>query len=506
MAANIILIILDCARFDESKRSESNLVHPFPNLDWLRQESVDFQNAVSVSNWTLPSHASVFSGAYPWTHGVHTRSELQLNSRRPVVTETLERCGYHTIALSANGLIDSQSGMLRGFNQTRWGTSVFDRLPRWLPERVKREDELRGAGGGKSQEKGSTLRLGSGFQLVTSSFLSRYPSLWDIGLRSINAIPGGSPSHFPTHSPWIEGVLDDWLSHVEPSRPVFAFVNLLEGHEPYIFDRIEAGSSHTWLEYARTPQDRASWVSGRSELNKSQWDLLHRLYRLALKKADARVGNIINILVRHHRWKNSLVIVTSDHGQSFGEDGLFFHVSGSGPAEVSIPLIIKFPQGEGKGSRQSRTVSLVDLAPTMLDAAGLLNGDEDAQYPSSPAHLEGVRLAPGRTKNWSDSRDGVFAMSDGHVSPIEQNGSSASRASLVEAIEVSYYAQGLRLVAQAKSNGEVQSKWLGPNGASIPQDSKGILDGLVERVSQLSKERSNRDSKSVRARLLTWGY
>jgi arylsulfatase A-like enzyme len=168
-----------------------------------------------------------------------------------------------------------------------------------------------------------------------------------------------------------------WLSVAgfEP-RPLFAFVHLLEPHTPYLLPRSESpaflskGRIDEAEEIARRYKFPYDFLEGKVEIAKDEFELLAILYDELLRYADGIVRDILSSLSVQNLLDNTLVIVTSDHGECFGEHGWYQHSSPSlyEPA-IRIPLIIRFPDAFPPGERVLTPVSIVDLFPTI---AGLL--------------------------------------------------------------------------------------------------------------------------------------
>src|SRR3972149_8651863 len=111
---NIIIIILDTARA-QSFSCYGYKRKTTPNIDRIAQGAVLFENAISPSPWTLPAHASIFTGMYPSRHGCHERHKF-LNRNLPTLPEILKNIGYRTIGISNNSWISKNFGFDRGFD------------------------------------------------------------------------------------------------------------------------------------------------------------------------------------------------------------------------------------------------------------------------------------------------------------------------------------------------------------------------------------------------------
>src|SRR5580692_752059 len=119
---NLLLVVLDCVRAWDFPGG-SNAAGPMPFVDSLRRESVDHPRTSSVAHWTVPAHASMFTGLYPWEHGVHAKGRLKLDAQGEAVGSLLQGAGYHTLSISANGLIAPSLGLVDGIDRSAWGVS-----------------------------------------------------------------------------------------------------------------------------------------------------------------------------------------------------------------------------------------------------------------------------------------------------------------------------------------------------------------------------------------------
>ena len=115
MKPNFLLMILDCTRADHvSCYGYDRPTTPF--LDSLAAEGTRFQNMVSSAPWTLPSHASLFTGTYSATHGA-TDEHRYLNSDFPTIAELLRDAGYATGAFCGNPWVSPETGFGRGVDR-----------------------------------------------------------------------------------------------------------------------------------------------------------------------------------------------------------------------------------------------------------------------------------------------------------------------------------------------------------------------------------------------------
>lgn len=125
---NIILIVLDTAR---AKSFSCYGYHrkTTPNIDRIAEEGVLYKWCFSPANWTIPSHASLFTGLYPSEHGCHAGNPL-LDENTPTLSELLRSVGYRTVGISCNGLVSELYGFRKGFDffYEVWTTPLFPEL------------------------------------------------------------------------------------------------------------------------------------------------------------------------------------------------------------------------------------------------------------------------------------------------------------------------------------------------------------------------------------------
>lgn len=366
---NVLVVVLDCARADDFS-SASNGGGGLPFISRLMKESEVYPRTVATAPWTIPSHASLFTGLYPWEHGCHAKSALRLDPARPRLAGMLRSAGYRTMSLSANHLICPDLGFTEGFDQSAWAGW-------WEPylriEGVERPPNVTGATGGAGEAAPALVeRSGALWGLIkrASRLAYRYPFVLDGAGRIISASRTERDRNEAPVSPWIEPTLGRWLARTPPDQPVFAFVNLLETHEPYYPDRALAPGLASWIRYSSERQDHVGWLSGRWEPTSQQYAQLRELYRRTFPAADRRVERIVAEFQRSGRWDNTLLVLTSDHGQAFGEQGILFHMLRLSEALTRVPLLVRRPGGEHGPSSAAGWASLVDVAPTVLDAVG----------------------------------------------------------------------------------------------------------------------------------------
>lgn len=371
---DVVLVVVDCARSSDpsSRRSTSpDLVAEVP------ADFVHYPRAAAAATWSLPSHASLFTGLYPWNHRCHNLAGLHLNPGHVTVAGRLREAGYATAAFSSNSILTPDSGLLAGFDLAAWGRwseNIFRSASTSPPHLVHLP-----ARSPPSKVRGKVAS-------AVASSLRHVPAVgYTINQVARRFQRRGSDGVAPV-SPWIEPTFDRWLSSVPSERRIFSVINLMDLHEPYLPERPSGRRNSDLLRFSLIPQDGRSYSERAVEPPLDWVTEVRHLYSDACRVASGRIRSVWESLERHGRERNTLFIVTSDHGQSLGEGGWFFHSHGQPRDElVRVPLAIHFPDSAMTEAAQDRTndwVSLVDLAPTIAKIVGVVPWD----------HLDGVSL------------------------------------------------------------------------------------------------------------------
>ncbi len=331
-APNVVVLVLDTVRALElSGYGYSRATSP--RLDELVREGVRFDRAVATAPWTLPSHATLFTGRFQRDLSVNWRAPL--DTVPPTLAEYFRGRGYATGGFVANMRFTTREyGLSRGFE-------------------TYRDYALIG-----SQVVGSTM----------------------LGRRAIGAWNDLTGDYVVLGRKDARTVIDEFLAwqEAEDDRPFFAFLNIFDAHEPY------APEAPYDLQFAeREPPTRRLEVGRRHSAEELQG--LRDAYDGAIASLDAQLGRMLDELSRRGVLDNTIVVVTSDHGEEFGEHGHVSHGNGLHFPALHIPLIVYWPKGNlPKGGVVSEPVSLADVAATIVDLAG------DAGEPP----LAGASLAP----------------------------------------------------------------------------------------------------------------
>lgn len=328
---NVILISLDTLRADHLgaygyERNSS------PELDAVANQSVLFERCFAQAPTTLPSHMSIFTGLYPRRHGVLKKS-LVLSDRTPTLASLLRERGYATAAFTGGGFV-----------RERFGYHGFDRF--------------------------------------------EHSDYWDASYRSEN-------DQFEEMLGWVDA----------RSEPFFLFWHSYRVHSPYnpppkadrfsdpaydgivvvdpdipteVCDGVEArGCQWKGLPYFQRILDRMNREDVQHVVDKYDGELL---------SLDALVGRLWKQLEARSLLENSVVVIVSDHGETFAERERNAKIGHGLPYRevLHVPLIVYAP-GLEAGRRRAEIVETIDLMPTVLDLVGV----------TTPAGLDGQSLANG---------------------------------------------------------------------------------------------------------------
>lgn len=316
---NIILITLDTTRADRLgcygyHRQTST------NLDQLASESVLYNRAIAPSSWTLPSHASLFTGKFTSSHGAQYDPEGPIRLSDAVG-------GPKSWPYRARGLAKDERTLAMVLKELGYVTGAVVGGP-WL----------KGAFG-----------LHKGFDFYDDS--------------EISSINGRSAKQITTRAvKWIEKVNGDrfflFLNYFDPHFPWFA-------PEGYAMRFLPKGTHRNgkMSTIGRPPEERTAEVN-------------HALYDAEILYMDHYIGYFLQMLKAENLYANSWIIVTADHGELLGEHGKFGHGKYLYEEELHVPLFMKYPDGEESARRTDSWVQLTEILPMICDRLGISVPDD----------------------------------------------------------------------------------------------------------------------------------
>ncbi|NOZ71994.1 MAG: sulfatase, partial [Chloroflexi bacterium] len=294
MPPNILFLVLDCVRYD-GLGCNGNPRAVSPAIDTLAAQGRRYTQAYAAAIWTLPSHASLFSGLHPRQHGVNVDQRF-LDASIPTMAEVLQQQGYQTAAFSTNAWVGPHFGLDRGFEHFAALWRIFPSMgrrpfPWWEKALRKRLLERRDKGAAK---------------------LNRYLQRW-------------------------------WQRQRDPQRPFFIFALYLDAHLPY---HPPPGYAQHWLQgealrAARAAnQDAWAYMAGEVEMTQADFAGLRALYDAEIQYVDDQVARLLEFLQKVGALEDTIVIITADHGENIGDHGLMDHQYCVYDTLAHVPLIV----------------------------------------------------------------------------------------------------------------------------------------------------------------------
>jgi arylsulfatase A-like enzyme len=389
---NVLLISLDSTRRDllgayGRRPARAPGLSPSPSLDRLAAEGVLLEEAYATSSWTLPSHLSILTGQPELVHAVD-QPYHRPDPLRPLLGEILTAHGYRSFGFFSGPYLEPHFGFARGFEEyracygpelraasTRHG-QMLERLQQ--AERAGDEAALRATRRATSRARQELETLSH--RDVSSEFVA------DAAIEALEraAAAGGGPFFIFAH------FFDPHYDYAPPSPWDLTFDPAYEGEvdgRDFIRDpriaRVDPAS----------PSGRRRVVSDR--------DLEHllALYEGELGWTDSQVGRLLARLDELGLARDTLVVVTADHGSEFFEHGSIGHRRTLDEEVVRVPLLLRLPGRLPAGRRVAGPVSTVAILPTVLDLTGV-------PAPESLASTSLVPLIDGREP---PGRRGVLA-------------------------------------------------------------------------------------------------
>ncbi len=346
---NVLVLMIDTLRKDHVgvygyPRSVT------PHLDRLARDARIFDRAYSTSSWTHPAVTSLFTSQYPSSHGVETKVS-SLNGGFETLAEAFEREGYRTGIFTASAFVPKIYGLDQGFqHEVSMGKPAYERL------------------------------------LITEYFgrtVGKIPMLpWHrhdlITLFEEWCRPALVLDWLTT--PRLSDAFRRWIEQIGGEN-FFAYVHVLEPHTPYVGRGIYAPPGPLDFKYGASgatlyPFDVAPPIpadSLRLRIDKYDDDV---------REVDRAVGDLFEWMEEQGLLENTIVVVMADHGEEFYEHRSWKHGTTLFEELVSIPLFIRIPGAPPGRSREY--VSMVDVAPALLDLTGI----------AAPATFRGYSFAP----------------------------------------------------------------------------------------------------------------
>jgi arylsulfatase A-like enzyme len=278
-----------------------------PQLDALAADAVVYEHAHSVTSWTLAAHASLFTGLYPRAHQAEGPLDT-LGDAYTTLAEILRDHGYQTAGVASGPYLRREFKLTQGFE-------YYDDAPAALDDRT---------------------------------------------------------AHGDVTNPRLLAAIARFLRDArDPRRPLFLFAYFWDPHYDYIppppYDGLFVGPESV-------PADVTNYVVSTAVSASSppgQLDYVRAQYDGELRWTDDYLGRLFALLREHGLWDDTIVVVTSDHGEEFFEHGAKGHKNNLFVESVRVPLVVKYEAARRRRGRDPRLASLVDVLPTILEVTGI---------------------------------------------------------------------------------------------------------------------------------------
>jgi arylsulfatase A-like enzyme len=322
-APNVLLLILDTVRADYMSLYGAELPTT-PNLERWGQKAVVFDESYSTAPWTTPSHASLFTGQFPSIHkATYTRA---LAAENRTLAEVLSEHGWATGGFTANIVAArASSGLSQGFVRYEDFKVTFEELLKSTT--ITQADNVLLAW--------LAIERGVGPRTALRRFVSS------------DFTPHFTPqAHDEKSGAEVRESFLRWSDRLPAGRPFFAFLNFMDAHSPY-----------------RPPEPYYSMF-------RRQPQSVDR-YRGGIRYIDEQIDQLLRALESRGKLANTIVVITADHGEQWGEHGQVAHGNSLYRQLLHVPLLIMYPPKVPVGVRVRRQVTGRDIPATILELAGI---------------------------------------------------------------------------------------------------------------------------------------
>ena len=457
---NILLIMADdCAK--QALSCYGNKDIETPALDRIAKEGMRFEHALTPNSFCTPSRAAVLTGKYSHKNGV-THLNQPFDGSQPTFPKVLQKAGYETSLFGKWHLLTQPTGFDHYCVMKMQGMTVdpivFEPQHKWVvwgPKTVN------------TYLDGGRRLKGYNNDVITTEALNWLKNRRDKS-KPFCMLLHPKPPHEPYHPP---KKYEDFLKDVTVSEPA-TLLDDYTGRTPEAIaeimtdNRIILGPS---FQKRRKQLEKENPGITRDELTRAMYQEYIKGYYRLVKSVDDNVGRVLDYLEKSGLDKNTLVLYTSDQGFSLGEHG-FYNKQWMYEPSLHQPLLVRLPRVIQAGSVHSSMVNHVDLAPTLLDFAGL----------PIPSDMQGYSLKPILEGKGDKVRDASYYHFYTHGARLpEMIGVRTERYKLI-------HYPGMKGIYQwelfdlEKDRDEMYNLYSNPEQAAVKERLKKQLQGLIK--------------------------
>lgn len=321
---NILIFTVDTLRADYlgTYGHEGN---PSPVIDAIAADGLVFENFFASASWTRSSFASLWSSRIPSSHNTDTKA-ARMPDELELLSEVMQGAGVTTGNFANNINVTSTFNFDQG-----WDTYIYE-----SPD--------------------------YSFGATESVFGLTFYKV----VHKVNERLGGAKHVSSFYQP-VEVLLEDAQAFINANSSArwMLGVHLMEPHDPYF--------EHPYLDGTGSKEFNGVGFA-RAEVESpelSQSEYLKRVYLDEIRHMDLKMAPFIEWLKTEGLYDNTLIVITADHGEEFGEHGGFWHGTTLYEEQIHIPLILKLPKNELAGTRVQWQSRSIDVAPTLTAAMGI---------------------------------------------------------------------------------------------------------------------------------------
>lgn len=326
---NVVFIMVDTLRADRLS-CYGYTDNQTPHVDSLARDGIRYTQMGAQASWTKPSVATQLTSLYPSSHQAIRKPDL-LPSDVLMLPEVLQERGYRTAGFANNVNVAPTFNFDQGYDEYVFLEPSYHFF---------------------ASESSSQLAVYQGLRQINERFLVR----------------GKYPQYFYQPAEVVNDHVLRWLETNKDSR-FFLFVHYMDPHDPYFAHPFDGQG------LARVADPNP---------DPSQAGVISNLYDGEVTYLDDHLGDLIDYLKAQGLYDDALIVLTGDHGEEFYEHGGWWHGTTLYEEQLAVPLIIKYPGGAHAGVVDDELARSLDLAPTILDVAGL----------AVPEVFQGLSLLP----------------------------------------------------------------------------------------------------------------